>query len=50
MHIHTLNQWQHSHHFSVDQGHGEKNTRLVVMLTALMMGVEIAAGLTLPAA
>jgi cation diffusion facilitator family transporter len=46
MHIHTLQQWQHSHRFSVDQGHGEKNTRLVVILTALMMVVEIAAGLT----
>lgn len=46
MHIHTLQQWQHSHRFSVDQGHGEKSTRLVVILTALMMVVEIAAGLT----
>lgn len=46
MHIHTLDHWQHTHHFSVDQGHGEKNTRLVVILTALMMVVEIAAGLT----
>ncbi|NJN93017.1 MAG: CDF family Co(II)/Ni(II) efflux transporter DmeF [Anaerolineales bacterium] len=46
MHIHTLQQWQHSHRFSVDQGHGEKNTRLVVILTALMMVVEITAGLT----
>lgn len=45
MHIHTLHHWQHSHHFSVDQGHGEKNTRLVVILTALMMVVEIGAGL-----
>lgn len=46
MHIHTLHQWQHSHHFRVDQGHGEKNTRLVVILTTFMMVVEIAAGLT----
>lgn len=45
MHIHTLYKWQHSHQFSIDQGAGEKNTRLVVILTAVMMVVEISAGL-----
>ncbi|MCG8348702.1 MAG: CDF family Co(II)/Ni(II) efflux transporter DmeF [Chloroflexales bacterium] len=45
MHIHTLYKWQHSHQFSIDQGSGEKNTRLVVMLTAVMMVIEITAGL-----
>jgi cation diffusion facilitator family transporter len=45
MHIHTLEQWQHSHNFLVDQGQAEKNTRLVMILTTITMVVEIIAGL-----
>ncbi len=44
MHIHTLEQWQHSHDFSEDRSHAEKNTRIVMLLTAVMMIAEIAAG------
>lgn len=35
MHIHTLEQWQHSHDFSVNQYHAEKNTQIVMFLTAV---------------
>jgi cation diffusion facilitator family transporter len=45
MHIHTLDQWQHSHSFRIDTSEGERSTRLVVILTAVMMVVEIGAGL-----
>jgi cation diffusion facilitator family transporter len=44
MHIHTLEQWQHSHDFSEDQGHAEKNTKIVMGLTAATMVAEIIAG------
>jgi cation diffusion facilitator family transporter len=44
VHIHTLEQWQHSHDFSVDQNQAEKNTKIVMLLTALTMVAEIAAG------
>lgn len=44
MHIHTLDQWRHSHDFHGDSSHGEKRTLYVVILTAVMMVVEIAAG------
>jgi hypothetical protein len=27
MHIHSLNDWQHSHHFHADDTHGERNTK-----------------------
>lgn len=41
-----LNQWQHEHTFGQDQERaGEKRTLVVVMLTAVMMVVEISAGL-----
>ena len=46
MHTHDLTGWQHDHVF--DQDHvkpGEKRTLLVVILTAVMMVVEIVAGL-----
>lgn len=46
MHIHTLEQWQHSHDFSVDQNQAEKNTKIVLLLTAVTMIVEIVAGTT----
>lgn len=44
MHIHTLNQWQHSHDFSVHQGQAEQNTKVVMLITAVTMIAEIVAG------
>ncbi|MFM2063425.1 MAG: hypothetical protein RLZZ507_3095 [Cyanobacteriota bacterium] len=44
MHIHTLEQWQHSHDFSVNQNQAERNTKIVMLLTALTMVAEIVAG------
>ena len=44
MHSHTLDEWKHSHDFSIDTSEGERRTRWVVLLTATMMVVEIAAG------
>lgn len=44
MHIHTLEQWQHSHDFSVDRDQAEKNTKIVLLLTAITMIAEIVAG------
>lgn len=44
MHIHTLEQWQHSHDFSEDRSHAEKNTQIVMLFTAATMVAEIAAG------
>ncbi|MDX2231029.1 MAG: CDF family Co(II)/Ni(II) efflux transporter DmeF [Leptolyngbyaceae cyanobacterium bins.349] len=44
MHIDTIGQWQHSHDFSGVQAQAEKNTKVVLLLTALTMGVEILAG------
>jgi len=44
MHTHHLQQWRHSHVFHVDDGQGELNTRLVILLTVVMMVVEITAG------
>lgn len=44
MHIHSLEQWRHDHNFNIDTSEGERRTRLVVLLTAVMMVVEIAAG------
>lgn len=44
MHVHTLEQWQHSHDFSEDQSHAEKNTRIVILFTAATMVAEIVAG------
>jgi cation diffusion facilitator family transporter len=44
MHSHSLEQWQHDHDFHLDSSHGERRTRYVVLLTAVMMVVEIAAG------
>jgi cation diffusion facilitator family transporter len=44
MHIDSLEQWKHDHDFNIDTSEGEKRTRLVVVLTACMMVVEIAAG------
>lgn len=44
MHIHTLEEWQHSHNFDVEPGNAEKNTQLVMLLTAVTMVAEILAG------
>lgn len=44
MHIHTLHKWQHNHTFAADNQANEQKTLRVVVLTAAMMTVEIAAG------
>lgn len=44
MHIYTLNKWQHNHNFTTINPSNEKKTLYVVLLTAGMMGIEIAAG------
>ena len=44
MHIHTLQQWKHQHRYNIEDGHGERNTRRVIVLTLSMMIIEIAAG------
>ena len=45
MHKETLEKWQHSHNFLVDYQQAEKNTKIVMFLTATTMVVEIIAGL-----
>jgi cation diffusion facilitator family transporter len=46
MHTQQLSAWTHDHVFGQDQRRaGEKRTLLIVVLTAIMMVVEIAAGL-----
>ncbi len=46
MHTHRLDNWTHNHVFDQDvKRAGEKRTLLVVIITAVMMVVEIAAGL-----
>ncbi|MBU4262063.1 MAG: CDF family Co(II)/Ni(II) efflux transporter DmeF [Proteobacteria bacterium] len=44
MHKHTLETLQHSHDFTAIHEHGEKRTQQVLVLTAITMVVEIAAG------
>ncbi|NJL02777.1 MAG: CDF family Co(II)/Ni(II) efflux transporter DmeF [Spirulinaceae cyanobacterium RM2_2_10] len=44
MHVHTLEQWQHSHNFADDRRHAEKNTKIVMVFTAATMMAEILAG------
>ena len=44
MHSHSLDQWAHAHDFNTQAGDGERRTRLVVLLTAVMMVIEIMAG------
>ena len=44
MHKHTLENWQHSHDFSVINDKGERRTQYVLILTAITMVVEIIAG------
>jgi cation diffusion facilitator family transporter len=44
MHIHTLQKWKHRHRYNIEDAHGERNTRRVILLTLSMMIVEITAG------
>ncbi len=44
MHTHTLENWQHSHDYSVKNDRGEQRTQYVLILTAVTMVVEIIAG------
>jgi cation diffusion facilitator family transporter len=44
MHNDTLEQWQHSHNFFTSQDDAEKKTKIVMLLTAITMVVEIIAG------
>jgi cation diffusion facilitator family transporter len=44
MHIYTLDKWQHNHNFTSVDPSNERKTLQVVILTAVMMGLEIAAG------
>jgi cation diffusion facilitator family transporter len=45
-HKHNLSHWRHEHDFLHFNAKGERRTRLVLVLTALTMMVEIAAGLS----
>ena len=44
MHTHDLSPWRHSHRFGSDDSAGERGTRLVMWITAVVMVVEIGAG------
>jgi cation diffusion facilitator family transporter len=44
MHTHDLSPWRHSHRFGSDNAAGERGTRLVMWITAVVMVVEIGAG------
>ena len=44
MHSSTLNLWQHTHNYSVENKQGEKRTCLVIFITVIMMIIEIGAG------
>lgn len=44
MHAHDLSRWHHSHQFGSDNAAGERGTRLVMWITAVVMVVEIGAG------
>ncbi|MGL5875393.1 MAG: CDF family Co(II)/Ni(II) efflux transporter DmeF [Xenococcaceae cyanobacterium] len=44
MHIHQLEQWQHSHYFLINRDRAEKRTKIVMVFTAIAMVVEIVAG------
>ena len=45
MHSETLDQWQHSHNFASDSDHAENRTTMVMALTAIMMVIEVVAGM-----
>lgn len=42
--MHQIEEWKHPHKFHRDTGRAERNTRRVIILTAAMMILEIAAG------
>jgi cation diffusion facilitator family transporter len=44
MHIHTLDQWRHSHDFTFIHEKGERRTKQVLALTVLTMVAEVVAG------
>jgi Co/Zn/Cd efflux system component len=44
VHSHDLAEWRHDHVFDSGNIAGERGTRLVMWITAVMMAVEIAAG------
>jgi cation diffusion facilitator family transporter len=44
MHSFTLQKWQHSHRFRIENAQGERRTRLVIVITTVMMFIEIGAG------
>lgn len=44
MHHLDLHPWQHAHDFSEDRSRAERNTRIVMLLTAVTMVAEIVAG------
>lgn len=43
--MHSIERWTHTHKFSFDSTHREHRTRLVILLTATTMLVEIVAGM-----
>jgi len=45
MHQTNLTPWQHSHDYAADSSVAERRTRIVIGITAAMMGVEIAGGI-----
>jgi cation diffusion facilitator family transporter len=45
MQTHPIDFWRHHHDFAVIDEHGERRTRQVLILTAITMLVEVAAGL-----
>ncbi len=45
MHRTDSTRWQHSHDFAADSSVAENRTRIVIVITAVMMVVEIAAGI-----
>jgi cation diffusion facilitator family transporter len=46
MHVHPLERWRHEHDFlGADHEKNERRTRLVIVLTLVMMVAEVAAGL-----
>jgi len=45
MHIYNLSQWKHAHRFYIVNEQGERNTMRVIILTIVMMGIEVTAGI-----
>jgi cation diffusion facilitator family transporter len=44
MHSSTLHKWQHQHSYKVENPQGERRTKLVILITVIMMTVEISTG------